>query len=222
MSCELTGSNPTFIIDIALHVFILFFFLTNFFVFYISKLTVDAFEHELGALIEDAIKKSKKMLNPTEIDLYKKVIKNIPLDTIIKLSDDNSKKSIAESIAKLDQNALKNFTPEDKAGLFDTFIKMYSKPNKEVSENNKWLYKILAVSNGFLLAIIITSIVMIKLTCNQCVPIKYILIENLLIFLFVGIVEFLFFTQIAFKYIPIQPSMMINTFIDKLKKIMSK
>jgi putative flippase GtrA len=46
---------------------------------------------------------------------------------------------------------------------------------------------------------------------------KKILIENLIVFGFVGIIEYLFFTNVASKYVPITPDLLSNTILDRVK-----
>ena len=46
---------------------------------------------------------------------------------------------------------------------------------------------------------------------------KKILIENLIVFSFVGIIEFLFFTKVAAKYIPVTPDILAETVLDRVK-----
>jgi hypothetical protein len=93
----------------------------------------------------------------------------------------------------------------------------YNKPNKYITESNK----LIKFAAGFvillLLCIILTIILTAKLDCGKNVNITHIIVENTLVFIFVGMVEFWFFTNIAIKYIPTSPSLMVNTLIDSLK-----
>ena len=47
----------------------------------------------------------------------------------------------------------------------------------------------------------------------------FILLENLVLLIFVGAVEFTMFQLVEIKYEPIKPSTMINNLIDDLKKV---
>ena len=49
------------------------------------------------------------------------------------------------------------------------------------------------------------------------INIKRILVENLIVFSFVGLIEFLFFTKIASKYIPVTPDLLSKTILDRVK-----
>lgn len=46
---------------------------------------------------------------------------------------------------------------------------------------------------------------------------KRIVAENLIVFGFVGIIEYLFFTKIATKYIPVTPDLLTKTILDRVK-----
>ena len=46
---------------------------------------------------------------------------------------------------------------------------------------------------------------------------KRILIENLIVFGFVGIIEYLFFTKVAIKYVPVTPDLLSKTILDRVK-----
>jgi hypothetical protein len=44
-----------------------------------------------------------------------------------------------------------------------------------------------------------------------------IIIENAIVFSFVGGIEFLFFTKIASKYVPVTPDMLSDTILERVK-----
>jgi hypothetical protein len=48
------------------------------------------------------------------------------------------------------------------------------------------------------------------------------LLENGLTFIGVGLVEYYFFTQVAIKYIPVEPSYIFSSFLDNIKKKLIK
>ena len=73
-----------------------------------------------------------------------------------------------------------------------------------------------------LLSIFITITTTLAFGCDKNVSIKHLIIENIIIFILIGIVEYMFFTRIAIKYIPTTPSLMINTLINTLKNQFKK
>jgi hypothetical protein len=58
--------------------------------------------------------------------------------------------------------------------------------------------------------------------CHKTVDITSILKENIVLFIFVGITEYIFFTNIAIKYISTKPSLLVNTMINTLKEQLAK
>ena len=46
---------------------------------------------------------------------------------------------------------------------------------------------------------------------------KRIIIENIIIFVFIGTIEFIFFTKVASKYIPVTPDLLSKTILERLK-----
>lgn len=49
------------------------------------------------------------------------------------------------------------------------------------------------------------------------INLKHIIMENTITFIFIGIIEFMFFTYIASKYIPVPPSVATTTVLERAK-----
>lgn len=62
-----------------------------------------------------------------------------------------------------------------------------------------------------LLGICLSIVLTLVIDCKKKVPISQILLENTFTFLLVGIIEFLFFTKIAMKFVPAPPTLMLKT-----------
>ena len=178
-TCNSPSDKINFSVNVGIHVFILFCFLSTFFMMYVSYLVQHAFENELDHLIEGGIKDGYKKLSQSDKDNLKILLKGIPLDRL---------------------------------------IKVYNKPSKSVEINNNWLFTFIIYINIFMLLVITASTSILYTSCNQCVPLKEILIENGIIFSIIGGVEFMFFKHVATQYIPVKPSTMIVSAIDSLKK----
>lgn len=99
----------------------------------------------------------------------------------------------------------------------DKFIEMYKKPSDYVEEYNKWIERGAIGIVIFSVILLTVIVVILYYNCGKCVPLWEIFKENLIIFVFVGIVEYLFFTNIALKFIPAPPSLLTKTVIDKIK-----
>jgi hypothetical protein len=122
------------------------------------------------------------------------------------------------AFSKLDPKAKSAFTTIARYLPFDSLIKLYDRPSDVVTNNNQWLFRVIVIINVALVILIIASVIIVTYSCERCVPLKDILIENAIIFSFVGLIEYMFFTHVAVKYIPIKPSTMITAFINDLKK----
>jgi hypothetical protein len=177
-NCTVPDEKVNFVINIGIHVFILFCFLSVLFVMYISNIAKEALESELKEAIEHGIETGLGSIEGKKRGALKKVIKNLPMDR---------------------------------------FINHYNKTSKPVDVNNKWLTKLIIYINVFLLLLIISGSYLLRWSCNQCVPLKSIIIENAIIFTFIGMVEILFFKFVAIKYIPVKPSTLITSSLNSLK-----
>jgi hypothetical protein len=85
----------------------------------------------------------------------------------------------------------------------------------EIEENNKKLKK-LAIIMVLLLFFILIGMIVIFKYLGYNLHLKEILIENIVIFTFVGLIEYLFFTQIASKYIPVTPDVAGITILQRI------
>lgn len=92
----------------------------------------------------------------------------------------------------------------------------YAKEDAKVKLSNSWLTTSIITTDLFLAVMATAIIITLMFQCNQCLPIGEILAMNAVTFIGVGIIEYLFFMNVALKYIPIKPSMMVSTFIESV------
>lgn len=177
-----------FSLDIGLHVLILFTFLTIFFFAYISK-------------------------------LEKQNLDNVTNNVIIEKSD-----SILNSIDDWQNNLNnwnKNFDIEINWKTIDCIADKLIEDSKDVSpkikQNNDDLFKgsIIAICTAFFLFIGLT--LFLKYYMKYDIHVKHILIMNFVIFSLTGLIEFLFFQDVASKYIPVTPDFTTNTVLERIK-----
>ena len=95
-------------------------------------------------------------------------------------------------------------------------------PDENVTLNNKWTQKVSVIVSLSLALLFLVVAVILRASCDPSVSLSRIITENIFIFTFVGIVEFLLFKYVALKYIPIAPSVITNTIIERLKQNMIK
>lgn len=94
----------------------------------------------------------------------------------------------------------------------------YSMPMKYSTEKNRLLRFTSIFIALLLLCAILSIVITLKFDCGKDSGIWHIIIENVIVFIFIGIVEYWFFTNIAIKYIPTSPSLMVDTMIDTVKQ----
>lgn len=102
---------------------------------------------------------------------------------------------------------------------YDFFIDMYKEQSEYVSIQNDWLFYTLKVSLVVSWTLLIFIIFLLKSKCGENIDIFNIVKNNCTTFIFVGLVEYMFFTNVATKFIPMEPSVLTDTFFSEIKKI---
>lgn len=100
--------------------------------------------------------------------------------------------------------------------IADKLRNMYAYPDETVTENNSWLMKVTIIANIAVFIIVVSIILLLIFNCKECIPIGHILAENAGTFTLVGIIEVLFFLNVAMQYIPIHPDIVSKTFLSEL------
>jgi uncharacterized membrane protein YqhA len=125
--------------------------------------------------------------------------------------------NVGDLVDKLDEETKQNLKLFTKVIPLDKLVKKFEEPSEYVLEHNRWV-------NLSAIAIAIVGVVVLGLvlyilynTCGQCVPLRHILMENAIVFACVGVVEYLFFTRIALKFVPAPPSLLVSSLINKFK-----
>ena len=210
--------NPKFALDILIRVAILFTILSIFFSKVISNLSANAINKELEHIITDSFKPAK---------LYKeKLLKkfNELKDTVS--VDDSRLKNIKFLLAKVTgENKLPSFPIElfknlgDKSDTsFDYYLKLFLNEDRTRLRVNNQLFDKIKIAN--ILIIGFTIIISTLFIYNNIVSyddFKHILFNNVVIFIFVGIIELLFFLNIGLKFIPSTPSLIFSSFVESMK-----
>ncbi len=174
------SNKVNYTLNISLHVFILFSFLTIFFFAYISHLEQKTINDQLTSTIDAGVAKILSNLDeyiPSGTELNWQVINDI-----------------AEKI----QN---NATDELPA----------------VKQNHRTLLILGICMIIGIFAFFSGVYVYFGMYKGVAINWRRILIENLIVFGFVGIIEFIFFTKIAMKYIPVTPDLLSKTILDRVK-----
>ena len=102
----------------------------------------------------------------------------------------------------------------------NNYIEQNSKTNQLVILNNEsvlFFGVIIAISMAVISSILF---IIFKLTLENDLNISEILIENGITFVFVGVIEYWFFSTYAFKYVPMPASLISSTTIDNIKHLL--
>jgi hypothetical protein len=98
--------------------------------------------------------------------------------------------------------------------------KIFTNEDITVKYNNKWQYITMYMTIAFLILLTVVYPLVLKYMCGTCIPIKDIIILNITIFIFIGIIEYMFFTHVAMKFIPVKPSVITVSLLNDVKKIL--
>lgn len=127
-------------------------------------------------------------------------------------------KVINEQFDKMSEKDKNNIKPYLKDYNLNKAKELFSEPDPTMSVNNKWLLNLAYTIITCLFLFTIIFISCLYFSCKMCINIKEILIENIVIFSLVGIIEICFFLYIASQYIPVAPSVLTSTMIERLQK----
>lgn len=102
----------------------------------------------------------------------------------------------------------------------DKAEKIFDKEDKVVKMNNSWTIIVNIISIFFIFLLLFVFLFTLVINQSKGTPemVKYIFIENVILFSFIGVVEIGFFILIGKKFIPTPPSVISKTAIDYLKQ----
>ena len=151
--------------------------------------------------------------------LFIKIISKLETDTI----NDELSNIISESV----ENNFDKLKPEQQFVIhegikhidFKNMITLYDREDTARRLNNDGIYKSIYVALALLAVILVIILLISKKLCND-VPISFILKENIIIFIGVGIVEYMFFKHIILKYVPVKPSFMMDYMVKKIQSVL--
>ena len=264
----------TLIVNILLHVTILFTILAIFFMFFIANISSDAINHELKHSIDDGfdhLKENKSIINKINNlkNEYTNLVSQYTNDELLKSETLNINSKLNDILLQINNlqfldgslneslngslneslngsfNGLLNgsfngsFNGSINGSLvipniddisnwmknlsFDYYLNLFSKNNTTREKLNNQIFSEIKMINFLLILFLIIFVGTLNfagiLSMNEF---KYILLENTITFIFVGIVEIIFFLNIALKFIPVPPSLIFKSLIESLKKNLQK
>lgn len=226
--------NSQFSFNVLLHLTILYTILSLLFM-NITKVSSDAINGEINSIIEDIIKDTKIKIKENETIIKKKILEGLektnPLrekienNSIFNLIKDNetlkelSKKYNMPNLVKY----INNLSIMKNRNNYNYWLKIFKKDDSTREKNNNQVFFYIKFVNVLLVSFLLFFAYYIYV--NKTITIndfKVIILENILTFIGVGVVEYLFFTNVASKYIPVVPSQLYELFITTLKNNLSK
>ena len=118
------------------------------------------------------------------------------------------------------ENKYDTFVRMKKVYPLDKIIKLLSSKNKAVENYNNGLINITLTVTALLWVGFIITVLLLKYTCASHLHIGEILLESIIVFSFIGLGEYFFFTRIALQYIPVEPSFITKKFIEGLRNLL--
>lgn len=133
-------------------------------------------------------------------------------EELTKLIDTNINDTL-NNLPTNDQEQLKN---EINSTNFDNVVNYYSQANPAVQAYNSWLFKTIILIIIFLFLIVALITLTSDALCAH-INIGSLLIENILMFAGVGLIEFTFFYFVVLNYTPVPPSFMSTYLLNTLQ-----
>lgn len=103
------------------------------------------------------------------------------------------------------------------SGLLDKMDEATSKEDPQVTSYNNWLFvsSFLVILGLFVL--LVATVILLTSICGLDIHFAAIIRENIVLFMAIGIAEFLFFTRIALHFVPASPSYMTQQLTTSLQ-----
>jgi len=183
-----TTKGDILIADILIHVLILGFILSAFFLLVIEPLSASAWKKE----VENAIKSE---------------ICNVCPQSVIK--------SLKRNLPCVNTNCTNK--------TYGDLLKEYYKTDEgSINISNKSLILVLTIVLSGIFLFLLFYVLTLTNSCRKSIPIGKLLVENLFLFVLIGIFEALFFFYVAKKYIPVKPSYLTTSIIKNLNSIFAQ
>jgi hypothetical protein len=231
---EITSIN---VLNIFIHIVILFTVLSLFFMIFTSKIEAEHIDAEIGLLIDKAVHDSVFSIDNINSKIHRyeqlqnKLIENFDNNTnnnnamskeVEKITVIiNNLKLIASSIVNGDVYATEeitkivNFTQENFS--YDYYEKLFSSEDYTRKKINNLLFDNIKIVNTLLIFILILFVLYLFNTKQIDInDFKLVVIENIITFMFIGLIEVFFFFNIILKYIPAPPSLLSSSFLNNL------
>ena len=199
MKIQMPQVTATLSFNVLLHVTILFTILSIFFMKYITVITSKIINKEINHIVSDNMDNLNSQINEIKNNISENIDDRlVNINNILKIKE----KVKFENIFS-----------------YDYYSKLFSKEDKtRKSINNEVFFYIKFTNILLILFLLLFTFYLIRTNAINTHQIKEICIENVLTFILVGVFEYLFFTNVALKYIPTKPSLLFTSLLNGLKK----
>ena len=218
MNCIRPSKGFVLFDNVVLHVLILFVLLSALFVFFIAKLTSEGFNHEFTNIVDS-------LIAPDDI---KEIIKNKNDITIDQLGKYLKLNNISDPKVKIQltvlQEYLKNLNPDDvknTKSFFEKFANNYLSTEDPLRKQTNDDVKTQIIIVVVFLIIIAFIVNVMSRKFGNCGVLKHLGIELLIVFAFIGGIEYWFFTNVAKQYVPVHADVMVKTFKERMVEIIN-
>jgi hypothetical protein len=150
---------------------------------------------------------------------YVKNIESVALNNEIDHIINNAFKNITNNDnIKQTINTIKDYNNTNSSYIFDYYKNIFNQDDQERnSVNTTIINSIVHIDVLLVFVLILFVIILIKTNSISLITIVHVIGENILTFILVGIVEYLFFTKIALNYVPSLPSNMYTSILANLQ-----
>lgn len=217
--------TSTLSFNILLHVTILFTILSIFFTTYVSKVTSNLINKEIKDIISDGIGKTSNEINNMKNTLLQNIeLQNNLIEQFENTDNVDEQIEIKEQIKQtydiinvlkdqVEGNDIKKILP------YDYYANLFSKEDiTRKSINNEVFFYIKFTNILLIVFLVLFALYLVNTKSINTHQIKEICLENILTFILVGAIEFIFFTNVAMKYIPTEPSLLFTSFFNNFRK----
>lgn len=139
------------------------------------------------------------------------IISKIETQVFQEQIDERLTSIIPTTLSGSDNNGILKQFFKDKQSTLNDLSKFYSSNTNNTNTNNNYLKIIMIIIAVSLLLLILIPYLYLKFVGNYDVSMGKILTENLILFIFVGAFEAFFFFKFAKNYIPVLPSVFVNS-----------
>lgn len=153
--------------------------------------------------------------------LYVFVISKMEQDVFKNEIGNKIKDILPDKLKEKDIDGILKKTLKDNEGSLKKLQEYYDKPEKETEIYNTGLTRMMILIIVIFIVSIILPYIFLKITCNYNVPLGSIILENIMLFIFIGGFELFFFLKIASKYVPTEPSTLVNRIIQDINNYSS-